>query len=220
MTYVNASGETVASLPATVTTTGTENTITIHRPAAISGADGWNVYVATGTGAYYLQNASPLALGTHQLTITAAPATTGANPPAKNTATTGGAPVETCTQYYSNDNAFEIEYAPFGVESGLCMGLASTAFQGEGVTLQPCGVSARTVWIQDTYPGDFPAAPYYAAINGSDTNFSSPFVLTYPSDGYPTDKPRPQVTVTNLTGFSASVDNDDQLWTGVPGVLP
>ena len=39
-------------------------------------------------------------------------------------------------------------------------------------------------------------------INGSDTNFSHPFVLTYPKNGYPTDKPRPQLIIQNLTGFS------------------
>ena len=39
-------------------------------------------------------------------------------------------------------------------------------------------------------------------INGSDTNFSHPFVLTYPSNGYPTDIPRPQLMSSNLTGFS------------------
>ena len=33
-----------------------------------------------------------------------------------------------------NDPAFEIEYAPFGVDSGLCMGVAATAFNDEGVT--------------------------------------------------------------------------------------
>ena len=50
-----------------------------------------------------------------------------------------------------NDPAFEIEYAPNNVASGLCMGVASSAVQGEVVTLQPCGVSARTVWIADTF---------------------------------------------------------------------
>ena len=48
-----------------------------------------------------------------------------------------------------NDWALEIEYAPYGVDSGLCMGLATTAITGEGVTLQPCGVSSRTVWVVD-----------------------------------------------------------------------
>ena len=52
---------------------------------------------------------------------------------------------------FPNDFAFENEYAPFGVDSGLCLGVAATAFNDEGVTLQPCGVSAKTVWIVDTF---------------------------------------------------------------------
>jgi hypothetical protein len=145
---------------------------------------------------------------------------------------------------FPNDAAFEIEYAPFGVDSGLCMGLAATATQGEGVTLQPCGVSSKTVWIADTGNGFAlsPNAPlgdspntllfgYAPAINGSDTNFSQPFVLTYPSTGYPTDKPRPQLEVTNLTGFSNASPpffipgpelgtvNVNQLWGASFGIL-
>jgi hypothetical protein len=102
-----------------------------------------------------------------------------------------------------NDPAFEIEYAPFGVDSGLCMGVAATAFSDEGVTLQPCGVSSKTVWIADVFDSpDTLFNGYVPAINGSDTNFSHPFVLTYPNNSVPTDKPRPQLVVTNLTGSS------------------
>jgi hypothetical protein len=129
----------------------------------------------------------------------------------------------------SNYLAFEMEYSPYGVESGLCMGVASTAFQDEGVTLQPCGVSAKTVWVLDTLDGQFTAAwahGYIPLINGSDTNFSEPFVLTYPNDGYPTDMPRPQITVQNLTGFSfqpgnlfGTGTNDNQLWGATFGEL-
>jgi hypothetical protein len=125
-----------------------------------------------------------------------------------------------------DDPAWEFEYAPFGVDSGLCIGLAATATAKEGVTLQPCGVSAKTVWIEDD--NDSPATArngYVPLINGSDTNFSHPFVLTYPGNGFPTDKPRPQLFVTNLTGFSqgrglqiGSV-SDFQLWGADSGVL-
>jgi hypothetical protein len=125
-----------------------------------------------------------------------------------------------------DDPAIELEYAPFGVDSGLCVGVAATATQGEGVTLQPCGVSAKTVWIIDT--NDSPATlnrGYVPLINGSDTNFSHPFVLSYPANGFPTDKPRPQLQTKNLTGFSngrgtqiGSV-NDTQLWGADFGVL-
>jgi hypothetical protein len=121
--------------------------------------------------------------------------------------------------------AFEVEYAPFGVESGLCMGVPSTAFNGEGVTLAPCGVTSKTVWIADAL--DNPFSNYVPLINGSNTNFSHPYVLTYPNNGYPTDKPRPQIQVRNLTGFSQpgtvlwviSSVSSNQLWSATFGVL-
>ena len=133
--------------------------------------------------------------------------------------------------------AFEDEYSPFGVESGLCVGVASTAVANEKVTLQPCGVSAKTVWVVDFLDAcPFGTNPLYRGeapvINGSDTNFSHPFVLTYPGNGYPTDTPRPQLFVTNLTGFSQSGNgipcgggsvvgpNSNQLWGATAGVLP
>jgi len=126
-----------------------------------------------------------------------------------------------------DEPAFELEYSPFGVGSGLCVGTATTAIQGEGVTLQPCGVSAKTVWILDTFdqPFTFFFRGEAPAINGSDTNFSHPFVLTYPSNGFPTDKPRPQLQVRNLTGFSNGFGPivgtviDTQLWGADFGVL-
>jgi hypothetical protein len=125
-----------------------------------------------------------------------------------------------------DDPAIELEYSPFGVDSGLCVGVAATARAGEGVTLQPCGVSAKTVWIIDV--NDSPATlrhGYVPLINGSDTNFSHPFVLSYPANGFPTDKPRPQLFVKNLTGFSTAIGtpigsvDDTQLWGADFGVL-
>jgi hypothetical protein len=135
-----------------------------------------------------------------------------------------------------DDFAYELEYAPYGVDSGLCVGVRATAMQGEGVTLQPCGVSAKTVWIVDdggsnfntgVSLGDSPrTSPFYVpVINGSDTNFSHPFVLDYPHNGYPTDRPRPQLQVRNLTGFSnghgpiVGTVIDTQLWGARFGVL-
>jgi serine/threonine protein kinase len=106
------------------------------------------------------------------------------------------------------------------VASGLCMGVGSTAVQGGVVTLQPCGVSARTVWIADTFGSPSTMSTgYVPLINGSDTNFSQPFVLTYPRSGYPTDMPRPQLQVDKITGrsrFAAEPElgtvDGSQLW--------
>jgi hypothetical protein len=41
--------------------------------------------------------------------------------------------------------------------------------------LQPCGVSAATVWVFDTTDQSGQQVPL---INGTDTNFTDPFVLT------------------------------------------
>ncbi len=81
--------------------------------------------------------------------------------------------------------------------------------------------------LNENFFNNFPGVPL---INGSNTNFSHPFVLTYPGNANPTDKPRPQLTVTNLTGFTqpafafpfpviASV-NSGQLFLRTFGVLP
>jgi len=127
----------------------------------------------------------------------------------------------TCVANF-DDPAFEIEYTPNGVDSGLCVGVASTAVQEEGVTLQQCGASSKTVWAVDIFdqPVEFFFLHYAPLINGSDTNFSHPFVLTYPQSGFPTDRPRPQLQVDNLTGFTNGFPpilnfpsiNSNQMW--------
>jgi hypothetical protein len=122
--------------------------------------------------------------------------------------------------------AYEFMYSPYGVQTGLCVGVAATAVAGEKVTLQPCGVSGKTVWIADTWgnPGGLISYPLYKyaepLINGSDTNFSAPYSLTYPASSYPTDQPRPNLYVTNLLGFSNHELNSNQLWSYDEGVLP
>jgi hypothetical protein len=133
-----------------------------------------------------------------------------------------------CSPGSRDTAAFEIEYAPFGANSGLCVGLATTAHSHEGVTLQSCGDTSKTVWIVDTNDQTRITSAGVPLINGSDTNFSHPFVLTYPAAGFPTDKPRPQLFVNNLTGFTqpggifpvlGSI-NSNQLWSADLGVLP
>ena len=66
---------------------------------------------------------------------------------------------------------------------------------------------------------------YVPLINGSDTNFSNPYVLTYPQDSYPTDMPRPQLTTQTLQQFSnggpvnGGTVNANQEWGGDFGPL-
>jgi len=130
-----------------------------------------------------------------------------------------------CDDPYPDLEAYEIEYSPYGVDSGLCTGVAATATANEKVTLQPCGESSRTVWIIDSEDTDINSNT--PLINGSDDNFSQPFVLTYGASAYPTDMPRPELYVANLTGFQGAngipnpgTVDDNQLWAENTGVLP
>ena len=132
----------------------------------------------------------------------------------------------TAREFPLNDPAFELEYAPFGVDSGLCMGVAATAVPERGrhaCSRVACPPRPSGSWTADSHTTR--SGAYVPLINGSNTNFSHPFVLTYPNNGFPTDKPRPQLLVRNLTGFShgigtliGSVDNN-QLWSADFGVL-
>ena len=127
---------------------------------------------------------------------------------------------------FPDDPAFETEYAPYGVDSGLCVGVAMTAFQNEKVSLQPCGVSARTVWILDT--NDSPAT-HHARLRAADQRLGhqllAPVRADLPEERLPDRHPAAAAMVQNLTGFShgpgtpiGSVQ-DNQLWGADFGVL-
>jgi hypothetical protein len=86
-TYVNGSGETVASSQGTVVTTGATSTITVPSPSAVTGATGWYAYASQAGGSTLTRQQAaghPTAIGT-PLVITAPPTSSGAQAPAANT---------------------------------------------------------------------------------------------------------------------------------------
>jgi hypothetical protein len=119
--------------------------------------------------------------------------------------------------HYSHFYAYEVEYSPNGVDSGYCVGVGSTAGNQTPVALEPCGSSSKTVWVVDSY--DTIRGGYVPLINGSDTNFSHPYVLHYPGNGYPTDLPRPQLNTYELQKYSNNSVYDNELWGANYGVL-
>jgi hypothetical protein len=132
-----------------------------------------------------------------------------------------GLVAEPLTLKSGDDTAYELEYSPYGVDSGLCTGVGTTAGDDTPVALEPCGASSKTVWVVDsTDPGTGP--DYYPVINGSDTNFSHPYVLHYPGSAYPTDMPRVQLNTYTLQEYSNSPPTvyNNEMWTDEIGVLP
>jgi hypothetical protein len=113
---------------------------------------------------------------------------------------------------YSNLNVAEIEYAPSGFSAGLCIGVGATPGFGTPVTLQSCGVSARTFWIFD--PETRGTGSYDALISGAtNSNFQHPYSLTTPLPGLPL------FTTPLEPNFPAPVFAH-QLWGQFPGALP
>jgi hypothetical protein len=86
VTYTNANGETLGSASTTIAVTATDNLV-INSPATETGATGWYAYVTQAGGSTYTRQqaaGSPTAISTN-LTLTAPPTSTGANPPTLNT---------------------------------------------------------------------------------------------------------------------------------------
>ena len=78
--------------------------------------------------------------------------------------------------HYGTDTAVQVEYAPYGHATSLCSAVATTAYQGEGLSLQPCSTPGTTVFILDF--ADSPAtapAHYFPIVNASTTDFTYPF---------------------------------------------
>ena len=116
--------------------------------------------------------------------------------------------------HYGSEPAVQVEYAPHGQPTGLCAAVATTAYQNEGLSLQPCSTPGTTVFIIDE--NDSPATwPYYFPIvNASTTDFTHPFTMTI--DGNPAHKPFPQITLQRMHDNPTDVP-DNQLWQAPPG---
>jgi hypothetical protein len=119
-------------------------------------------------------------------------------------------------EHYRNELAVQIEYAPYGKPTGLCTAVATTAYQDEGLSLQPCRTPGTTVWILDI--ADSPAAypPYFPIVNGSDTDFVHPFAMTIL--GNPAHQYFTPIIMQHLTGNPGSVPAN-QLWGAAHGTV-
>jgi hypothetical protein len=119
-------------------------------------------------------------------------------------------------EHFGSQRAVQLEYEPYGKPTGLCTALAATAYQNEGLSLQPCTTPGTTVWILDF--ADSPAAPaFYPIVNGSDTDFVHPFAMTIL--GNPARQLVTPIIMQHLTGNPGSVPAN-QLWGAHFGITP
>jgi hypothetical protein len=116
-----------------------------------------------------------------------------------------------CENYPAGYPVFESNWAPFGNASGLCAGVAVANVNHEPVTLQDCGVTARTLWVGDLRDETIEYGSLYTPwVNASDPNYSHPLVLTV---GGPKGRPASQLGVSRLNTLTGNVVPDSQEFT-------
>ena len=106
------------------------------------------------------------------------------------------------------DDGYEYEYAPDGIDSGLCLGIAETAAPGTVVNLYTCNVDAETIWI--TFYRN--SASYDPLMSGTNTSVTAPEVLTVGTLGE-------SFTTSGLDIINHALVSPTQLWANESGVL-
>lgn len=130
ITYVNAFGETLASVNGPITTTGATSKITIPAPPVIGNATGWYAYVTQVNGAIFTRQqtaGAPTSLNS-SLVLTAPPTNTGANPPGANT-TAGFTQPSVPATGVAFTNTFGVDctvYVTGGTVTGIAIGGLTT----------------------------------------------------------------------------------------------
>ncbi len=109
---------------------------------------------------------------------------------------------------FGRDEAYEFQFTPKGVASGLCLGLAGAAHEGGRVTLRRCGVNSRTIWVGDQADQSGRFEPF---VPGSDTDSTSGLVLTGSATGR-------ALTVSQVS-VSDGIIASDQMWQAIYGPL-
>jgi hypothetical protein len=123
--------------------------------------------------------------------------------------------------HYRSLTASQLEYAPSGSPSGLCVGVATDPFENEALSLQPCTVPGRTVWIIGTTLSPATAAAHlFPIVSGATSDFSRPFAMSYPRH-VDTTETLPPIRLRRLQfqGDERTLPAS-QLWGVVRGILP
>lgn len=120
--------------------------------------------------------------------------------------------------HYGELPAVQQEFAPFGIESHMCVGLDKPPHQNQGLALQTCN-SERSVWILD-FP-NAPSADFFPIVNASNRDFEHPYAMDLRRNQIVNGRNTPQIVVRRLKFLGGEKRlPDTQLWGFVQGPLP
>jgi hypothetical protein len=103
---------------------------------------------------------------------------------------------------------YQFIFTPGGRVTDLCIGVAVTAGNGTGVTLQSCEAELRTMWV--AMP-NHSSNVYYPLINGTDLSTSDPQVLR-------ADAETGQLTTDPLFTVGGTAISPDEMWRALSGI--
>ena len=116
---------------------------------------------------------------------------------------------------YGALSAYELEYAPYGVNSNLCVGTwpGQLAQAGFRVRLEPCGLHRNVAWAIFTGQnlGDHVTPGYAILISVATNSLTHPLVLNYPV-GNPAGRPSPWLNVQPLRAYADGTIFNNQQW--------
>jgi hypothetical protein len=122
-------------------------------------------------------------------------------------------------QHYGPLPASQLEYTPGGTPTGLCVGLAVDPYQNEPLSLQPCTVPGRTVWILGATLSPTTAGDHiWPIVSGANTDFARPFTMSYPRHVDTDELPPIRVRHVQFLGDEGTLP-DTQLWGVKSGIL-
>jgi hypothetical protein len=115
-------------------------------------------------------------------------------------------------EHYGPLTASQLEYTPGGTPTGLCVGLAVDPYQNEPLSLQPCTVPGRTVWILGSSVSPATAGVHiWPIVSGATTDFARPFTMSYPRHVDTDELPPIRVRHVQFLGDERTLP-DNQLW--------
>ncbi|MGO9081743.1 MAG: hypothetical protein ACLQDY_22320 [Streptosporangiaceae bacterium] len=115
---------------------------------------------------------------------------------------------------YSSAPAYEMDYSPYGNDSGYCAGTIGTPYQGHPVKLVACGESQGSLLIGEDNPENAGGSTYISLISGATTSFSHPYVFQVRTGR---TSPRHQLELERQNTLTGSVARDTQMFTFVSG---
>ena len=115
---------------------------------------------------------------------------------------------------YATYTAYELDWSPFGNDSGYCAGTVGTPYNGMQVKLVRCGHSEGSLLIDEGNDDTVGGLTYDSYITGATSQFSHPYVLSVDPG---TARPANQIKLSAQNTLTGGAARDAEMFTSQNG---